>query len=57
MEEARTRLEKAEAERLLKMEDELGQVVINQDDAIKAIARSVRRSSAWLLAFKIATTP
>jgi len=43
-----TRLEKAEAERLLKMEDELGQVVINQDDAIKAIARSIRRSRSGL---------
>src|SRR5688572_25616445 len=39
-----TRLEKAEAERLLHMEDELGRMVIHQDDAIKAIARSVRRS-------------
>ncbi|QDV08751.1 ClpA/B family protein [Planctomycetes bacterium Poly30] len=43
-----TRLEKAEAERLLQMEDELGKIVINQDDAIKAIARSVRRSRSGL---------
>lgn len=43
-----TRLEKAEAERLLQMENELGNVVINQDDAIKAIARSVRRSRSGL---------
>ena len=43
-----TRLEKAEAERLLQMENELGGVVINQDDAIKAIARSVRRSRSGL---------
>jgi ATP-dependent Clp protease ATP-binding subunit ClpC len=43
-----TRLEKAEAERLLGMEGELGQVVINQDGAIKAIARSVRRSRSGL---------
>jgi len=43
-----TRLEKAEAERLLKMENELGEVVINQDDAIKAIARSIRRSRSGL---------
>ena len=43
-----TRLEKAEAERLLQMEQELGQVVIHQDDAIKAIARSVRRSRSGL---------
>ncbi len=43
-----TRLEKAEAERLLKMEDELAEVVIHQDDAIKAIARSIRRSRSGL---------
>ncbi len=43
-----TRLEKAEAERLLQMEDELSRVVINQDSAIKAIARSVRRSRSGL---------
>jgi ATP-dependent Clp protease ATP-binding subunit ClpC len=43
-----TRLEKAEAERLLQMEDELGTVVINQGEAIKAIARSVRRSRSGL---------
>jgi ATP-dependent Clp protease ATP-binding subunit ClpC len=43
-----TRLEKAEAERLLQMEAELGTAVIHQDDAIKAIARSVRRSRSGL---------
>jgi len=43
-----TRLEKAEAERLLQMENELASVVIHQDDAIKAIARSVRRSRSGL---------
>ena len=43
-----TRLERAEAERLLQMEKELGSVVIHQDDAIKAIARSVRRSRSGL---------
>jgi ATP-dependent Clp protease ATP-binding subunit ClpC len=43
-----TRLEKAEAERLLQMEAELGGVVINQQDAIKAIARAVRRSRSGL---------
>jgi ATP-dependent Clp protease ATP-binding subunit ClpC len=43
-----TRLEKAEAERLLHMEEELGRSVIHQDDAIKAIARSVRRSRSGL---------
>jgi ATP-dependent Clp protease ATP-binding subunit ClpC len=43
-----TRLEEAEAARLLKMEEELAEVVINQDDAIKAIARAVRRSRSGL---------
>lgn len=43
-----TRLEQAEAERLLKMEEELGRVVIHQEDAIKAIARAVRRSRSGL---------
>jgi ATP-dependent Clp protease ATP-binding subunit ClpC len=43
-----TRLEKAEAERLLQMESELSSIVINQDDAIAAIARSVRRSRSGL---------
>ena len=43
-----TRLEKAEADRLLKMEEDLGEVVIHQDDALKAIARSIRRSRSGL---------
>jgi ATP-dependent Clp protease ATP-binding subunit ClpC len=43
-----TRLERAEAERLLQMEAELAKLVIHQDDAIKAIARSVRRSRSGL---------
>jgi len=43
-----TRLERAEAERLLKMEEEMGNVVINQNDAVKAIARAVRRSRSGL---------
>ncbi|TAJ08074.1 MAG: ATP-dependent Clp protease ATP-binding subunit [Planctomycetota bacterium] len=42
------RMTKGEAERLLAMENELGTVVINQDDAIKAIARAVRRSRSGL---------
>jgi ATP-dependent Clp protease ATP-binding subunit ClpC len=42
------RMTKGEAERLLAMEHELGTVVINQDDAIKAIARAVRRSRSGL---------
>ena len=43
-----TRLEKDEAERLLRMEDELASHVIHQDEAIAAIARSVRRSRSGL---------
>ncbi len=43
-----TRLERAEADRLLAMEGEMAKVVINQDDAIKAIARAVRRSRSGL---------
>ena len=43
-----TRLEKAERERLLQMEQELGAVVIHQEDAITAIARAVRRSRSGL---------
>ena len=42
------RLDQAEAERLLKMEQELGRDVINQDKAISAIAKAVRRSRAGL---------
>ena len=43
-----TRLEKAEAERLLQMEVELGATVINQEPAVQAIARAVRRSRSGL---------
>ena len=43
-----TRLEKGEAERLLHMEDELHKAVISQDDAIKAISRSIRRARSGL---------
>ena len=43
-----TRLEKAEAERLLQMEQEMARLVVHQDEAIKAIARSVRRSRSGL---------
>ena len=43
-----TRLEKGEAERLLAMEDELHRMVIAQDDAIKTIAKAVRRSRSGL---------
>jgi ATP-dependent Clp protease ATP-binding subunit ClpC len=43
-----TRLQEAETARLLRMEDELHEQVIGQDEAIKAIARSIRRSRAGL---------
>ena len=43
-----TRLEKAEAERLLLMEDELHRTVVSQHDAIVAISRAVRRSRSGL---------
>jgi ATP-dependent Clp protease ATP-binding subunit ClpC len=43
-----TRLESHEAERLLKMEDELHTMVVSQHEAIHAISRAVRRSRAGL---------
>jgi ATP-dependent Clp protease ATP-binding subunit ClpC len=43
-----TRLEKAERERLLQMEQEMGAIVIHQEEAIEAIARAVRRSRSGL---------
>jgi len=43
-----TRLEKAEASRLLELENELHKRVISQDDAIKAVARSIRRARSGL---------
>jgi len=43
-----TRLEKDEAQRLLQLEDELHKRVISQNEAISAIARSVRRSRSGL---------
>ncbi|MBL8756564.1 MAG: ATP-dependent Clp protease ATP-binding subunit [Planctomycetes bacterium] len=42
------RLDQAEAERLINMEKELGKDVINQERAISAIAKAVRRSRAGL---------
>ncbi len=42
------RLEKDEAQRLLELEKELHKKVISQDDAIKAIAKSIRRARAGL---------
>jgi ATP-dependent Clp protease ATP-binding subunit ClpC len=43
-----TRLQEAETSRLLRMEDELHQNVVGQDEAIKALSRSIRRSRAGL---------
>ncbi len=43
-----TRLREAESARLLRMEDELHESVVAQDEAIRAIARSIRRSRAGL---------
>jgi ATP-dependent Clp protease ATP-binding subunit ClpC len=42
------KLEKEEAQRLLKLEDELHKSVISQDDAIKAVAKAIRRARAGL---------
>jgi ATP-dependent Clp protease ATP-binding subunit ClpC len=43
-----TRLQEAETKRLLRMEEELHLSVVGQDEAIKALARSIRRSRAGL---------
>src|SRR5512143_4116034 len=43
-----TRLQEAETARLLRMEDELHQTVIGQDEAIRAISKAIRRSRAGL---------
>jgi ATP-dependent Clp protease ATP-binding subunit ClpC len=43
-----TRLQEAETSRLLRMEDELHGTVVGQDEAIRALARSIRRSRAGL---------
>ncbi|NUQ10927.1 MAG: ATP-dependent Clp protease ATP-binding subunit [Gemmatimonadaceae bacterium] len=43
-----TRLREAETARLLRMEDELHQAVVAQEEAIRSIARSIRRSRAGL---------
>ncbi|MGQ0714112.1 MAG: ATP-dependent Clp protease ATP-binding subunit [Gemmatimonadaceae bacterium] len=43
-----TRLQEAESARLLRMEDEMHASVVAQDDAIKALSRSIRRSRAGL---------
>ncbi len=43
-----TRLQEAEAARLLRMEEELHETVVGQDEAIHAVARAIRRSRAGL---------
>src|SRR4029078_4368599 len=43
-----TRLQEAETQRLLRMEDELHKSVVGQNDAIHAISRAIRRSRAGL---------
>ena len=43
-----TRLQEAETSRLLRMEEEIHATVIGQEEAIRAIARSIRRSRAGL---------
>ena len=43
-----TRLQEAEADRLLRMEEELHKQVIGQDEAIRAVSRAIRRSRAGL---------
>jgi ATP-dependent Clp protease ATP-binding subunit ClpC len=43
-----TRLQEAEASRLLRMEDELHEFVVGQDEAIHAVSRAIRRSRAGL---------
>jgi ATP-dependent Clp protease ATP-binding subunit ClpC len=43
-----TRLEKTEAERLLRMEDEIHKAVVGQEDAVRSIAKAIRRSRAGL---------
>ena len=43
-----TRIQEAEAARLLRMEEELHVAVVGQDEAIRAAARAIRRSRAGL---------
>ena len=43
-----TRLEKAEAARLLELEKELHKTVISQDEAIRAVSRAIRRARSGL---------
>ena len=43
-----TRLEKEESERLLALEDELHKTVVSQDDAVKSVARAIRKARSGL---------
>jgi len=43
-----TRLEEEEAQRLLELEDELHKRVVSQDEAIKTVAKSIRRARSGL---------
>ncbi len=43
-----TRLEEREAERLMRMEEAISKRIVSQDEAIKAIARAIRRSRSGL---------
>ncbi|MDP6987309.1 MAG: ATP-dependent Clp protease ATP-binding subunit [Phycisphaerales bacterium] len=43
-----TRLEQAESARLLKLEDELHQTVVSQDDAVKQVSRAIRKARSGL---------
>ena len=43
-----TRLEKEESERLLKLEEELHKTVVSQDEAVKSVARAIRKARSGL---------
>ncbi len=43
-----TRIQEAEASRLLRMEEEIHRSVVGQDEAIQAVSRAIRRSRAGL---------
>ena len=43
-----TRLEKKDAERLLALEDELHKTVVSQDEAVKSVARAIRKARSGL---------
>ena len=43
-----TRLERAESERLLQLEDELHKRVVSQDEAIKSVSKAIRRARSGM---------